>query len=263
MKVVKRIRNILDLFTPETPSLSVLEVAKKLHINRTTVHQLMVNMHSENLLIKSLDNKKYSLSTNFLKWGYVFSVSIDTKAIALPYLMELNKQTKELLVVYTIQNNNCKLVLSIDSQHPVRLVIDSDVDQNGLYSPWHAGAAGKLLLAFLPEEKANKLINKIKLQRFTSNTITNKKMLKEEIKKIRKNGFSLSNQERHEGVWAASAPIRNYTGEVVAAVSIVSIITTHKKNLESNYVPLIKDVADKVSRDLGYELYDPNKSFQS
>ncbi len=77
----------------------------------------------------------------------------------------------------------------------------------GDYLPLHAGASGKVLLAYLPEEKREQIIAGIPLKRYTSLTITNRKDLEESLEEIRKKGFGISRGEREPDAYSVVAPI--------------------------------------------------------
>ena len=89
----------------------------------------------------------------------------------------------------------------------------------GRITPWHAGAAGKLHLAFLPKEKIQKILSQ-GLPRYTERTITDPALLLQELEQIRKQGYAFTIGELDPGVAAITAPIFDARQNVVAAISI-------------------------------------------
>src|SRR5262249_2575818 len=101
-------------------------------------------------------------------------------------------------------------------ESPKTLRIPSRVGQR---NPAHRTAVGKVLLAYLPGE-LEYLLKVKSLKRFTANTITDFDSLREELAMIREHGFSIDNEEIEIGLRCVGAGVRDYTGQVIAAISI-------------------------------------------
>ena len=94
----------------------------------------------------------------------------------------------------------------------------------GKRAPLHCTALGKVLLAHLSTEGRKKTLGGKVLRRLTENTITDEEELEKELGKVRKQGFALDREENEKDVRCIAAPIRNYQGKVIAAISISSPI---------------------------------------
>ncbi len=249
MSTFKRVYDILNLFNADTPHLSVSEVAQTLNLDRTTVHRLMSDLYAKNVLVKSNETKKYSPGVKLFEWGKVFLSTIDLKTIAMPYLQELNQKTTEQVMIHIVKDDKRFVLVNVESLQPVRHVIDPEF----LYGPLHAGAPGKLLLAYLPEEKRKAIIENSQLRSYTSKTIIDKDALLRELEEVRRKGVAISVGEQHEALWAVSGPIRKYTGEVIASLTIGSLMMQHNAEREKEYITLLKRTASRISQDLGYQ----------
>lgn len=86
--------------------------------------------------------------------------------------------------------------------------------------PTHCSAVGKVMLAFLPEEKIVEVISDKGLPRRTENTITDIEELKTHLQHIREQGYAFDDEENEKGVKCVGAPIRDQSGEVSAAINI-------------------------------------------
>jgi IclR family KDG regulon transcriptional repressor len=100
---------------------------------------------------------------------------------------------------------------------PRTLGVMSKLGQRG---PLHCTSLGKSLLAFQPEDEQTRILQKIKMHPFTSRTITSKEKLREELKLVKRQGYALDRREIEEDVECIGAPIHNYIGNVIAALSI-------------------------------------------
>lgn len=84
----------------------------------------------------------------------------------------------------------------------------------------HSSAYGKAILAHLPKSRIEQVIHDHGLQKRTENTITIAEELFEELEQIRKQGFSLNDEEELRGMRAVGAPIQNAEGHVLGAISV-------------------------------------------
>jgi DNA-binding IclR family transcriptional regulator len=248
VKSLKRVFDILDLFQEESFELGVSEISRKLKMNKSTVSRLMANLETAGYLSKSAANRKYRLGRKVAQLAFVFFVNIDLKSIVMPHIKELNQKTNELIVIHVLEGDGRNNIAYIESNHPVRRVMGTE----GSPGPLHAGAPGKLLLAYLPDDIIDQILKRTGLPRFTDNTITSKKDLLKEIKDIRERGIATSNGEHIELLSTAAAPIRNYTGQVVAALSISWVSRPDDGHIRQKYADLAKECAENISKDLGF-----------
>jgi len=109
-----------------------------------------------------------------------------------------------------------------------------------------------VLLAYLPEKERKKILGKKVLPQLTENTITGKRELEKELAKVREQGFALDREENEKDVRCIAAPIRNYQGEVIAAISISSPIFRIDKNAQNNLKEVLIETSKKISKRLGY-----------
>ncbi len=77
-----------------------------------------------------------------------------------------------------------------------------------------------MLLAYLPEGERKKILGKRELPHLTEKTITDKEELEKELNKVKKQGFALDRGENEKDVQCIAAPIRNFQGKIIAAISI-------------------------------------------
>lgn len=118
------------------------------------------------------------------------------------------------------------------------------------------GAAPRVLLAHLPEKEIDRIIKEKGLPAKTKYTITNPKSLKEDLRKIREQGFAVSIEDVTKYAVAVGSPIRNWNGEIIAAISISGIITHFQGKQLSEKIRIIKSAAEELSN----KLYVPKKN---
>jgi DNA-binding IclR family transcriptional regulator len=155
------------------------------------------------------------LGSKVLELANIFLSGIEWRTHATPYLKELRNKTDETVMVFVMDGDHRVCLEKFEGSHELRPMLNI----GGRY-PLHAGSAGKLLLAFLPEDERKKILSRTGLPRFTSSTITGAKTLEKELLLIRKRGYAISHQERMNFLSSVSVPIRDHSGKVIAAICI-------------------------------------------
>jgi IclR family acetate operon transcriptional repressor len=89
----------------------------------------------------------------------------------------------------------------------------------GARLPMHCTALGKSILAFSGPERIQGVLSELPKPR-TPNTITSEKALREELDLVRSQGFAIDDEENEAGIRCVGAPIIDYTGKAIAAMSI-------------------------------------------
>jgi len=124
--------------------------------------------------------------------------------------------------------------------------------QVGRRSPVHCTALGKALLAHLPREKVCEILAVKGMRRYTPDTIVSVPAFLKELERVRERGFALDMGEHEPLVHCVGAPIRDYTGAVVAALSVTLVAAEVSEDSLMRYARLVMEAAGAVSRDMGY-----------
>jgi IclR family acetate operon transcriptional repressor len=185
----------------------------------------------------------YRLGTSIFRLAANIMSGLNFSNMLRPYLRELAERCHETVYIAVLDrvNKNTVYVDVIESHHPVRYaaLVGS---QAVLYST----AAGRVLLAFASEKFQAEYMRTVKLEALTPWTMTSKKALLAELKKVRAAGFATSVSEAVLDAAAIAAPIFGADGEVKAAI----VIGGPAGRLEPKFValqPVIKDVAERAS----------------
>ena len=119
--------------------------------------------------------------------------------------------------------------------------------------PAHSTSLGKVLLADLPDDELGRLMDTHELTAFTPQTLNSPLSLLHELQIVRQNGFAPDQEELASGLRAAAAPIRDFSGRVVAAVNVTgSIHRISQERLHSEIIPTLLKTTEQISKILGY-----------
>ncbi|RLC77765.1 MAG: IclR family transcriptional regulator [Chloroflexi bacterium] len=247
VQAVKRAITILKTLGEEEMELGVSELARRSGLQKSTVHRLLQTLQREGLVEQNPETGKYRLGLEILRLaGTVLRELEDLQQVARPFLRALAEECGETVNLTILAGDGVINVDRIPSPHRVR-----NIGWIGRKMPLHCVSAGKVFLAYMPEEEVERFLNS-KLPRLTKYTITDPAKLREELQRVRELGYGVGLEELEEGLNAVAAPIRDYRGKVVAAISVSgpSFRLTREKIPE--VAELTKRAADEVSRHLGY-----------
>jgi DNA-binding IclR family transcriptional regulator len=175
------------------------------------------------------------------------SARVNLAAVAGPFLEKLGGETGETAHLGVLSDNEVVSIASSDGHHAVRMSVTV-----GQRSPVHCSSLGKSILAFLPEGSVDSILRERGLKSYTRHTIGRRSELILELKQIRARGFAVDDQELEEGLKCIGSPVRDYSGKVVAALSIAGPALRLTKERVRAMAPLVVQAASDLSVCLGY-----------
>lgn len=240
---------LLDYFIDQT-DLSLGELAKAANLPKPTVYRLVSSLEASGFLVKvkkSEQDVRYRLGLKLLELGNLVSERLELRQIALPHMQTLCDQINEVVHLVVRDGHEAVYIEKVESNQAVRLYT-----RVGRRSPLYVGSGPKLLLAYLSPAEAKGLIENMHFKKFTKNTITDPDELIRQLEMIRKQGFSVSDGEQDEDTIGFSFPIRDYSGQVIAALGV----SGPKMRFVGNREQFIKEAAQRtaqlISQDLGF-----------
>jgi DNA-binding IclR family transcriptional regulator len=222
--------DILFLFDSSHPVFTVLEIADLLHFSKSKTYRLVRALVHYGLLETVNGSGRYSLGMNALRLGLLAQQKFNIAVIALPFMKELSRLTKETVLLTAVHGAKAVCLERVESEEPIRYSLFTP----GATLPLHAGASSKVLLAFLPETDWEEILVRERFHRYTPQTITDREVLKAQLQEIRSRGYAFSDQEVDREVRAIAAPILNSRGELIAGLSVAGpAYRIHKRRVQS------------------------------
>lgn len=244
---LQHITAVLDCFSALQPELGVREVARLANLSPSTAGRLMAEMKEAGILQQNPANRAYSLGAKILAWAGVYLSTLDLREIALPFMEDLRQKTGETVSLYLLDGTDRLCIERMESHHTVRIVT-----RVGKRLPLYAGSGGKAMLAFLPADRIESLLTSGKLAPFTSATMVDPQVLREELEKIRRQGYAISVGEWLSDAAGVATPIFGRENAVIGAISISG--PTSRCTLEQieGFAGCLMQAADEISLQLGY-----------
>jgi IclR family transcriptional regulator, KDG regulon repressor len=247
IQIINNVAALLDSFTIQQPELGVREAARLLSLSSSTAGRLLVAMKEAGMLTQNPANRSYRLAGRVLAWAGVYSATFDLRQRAMPAIQELYSSTRETISLYIMEGDERMCIERIESNQNVRIVA-----RLGRRLPLYAGSAGKLLLAYLPEARAEEIIRHTDFKPLTAQTITSPDILRQELEKIRRQGYAYSSGEWEAEAAGVAAPIFDQNGDITAALTISGPVQRFTSDVVVRYIDEVTRVAAQISKDMGY-----------
>lgn len=244
---VQRAIALLRALGDGATELGVAELSRRVHLHKSTVSRLLATLQSAGLVERTAGSEKYHLGYELVRLASHAPQLSDVRAAARPFLEELAERSHETVHLAVLDGDQ---VINIEQILGAHLI--GDTNWVGRRTPLHCVANGKALLAHRSPGEIKRLLSG-RLERFTGRTITSRMALRAELARVRRLGYAAARGEIEVGLNAVAAPVRDRTGETVAAVSVSgpSYRMTRKRMAELGALSV--EIAAKVSARLGYE----------
>ncbi|KOF58253.1 hypothetical protein AGR56_00005 [Clostridium sp. DMHC 10] len=248
MQSIKRASDILDCFNNSNNEMSLKDICDKVDLKKSTVFGIIKTLEECSYIIQDPHTNKYKLGLKFIEKSRIVSESMDIKAIALPYIKTLTNKFKETSHLCLYEQNYVYCVANIQSDEGFLFM--SSREGNKL--PIYASASGKAILSNFSDEKIAEILNKTELKKLTEYTTTDIKKIKEDLKDIRKNFYSLEDEETEIGAYSIAAPIKNYNNQVAGAISMTGP-KTRMQEKKLYIIDALLSASLSISKELGYD----------
>lgn len=232
----------------EKRALTVSDISRQFNIPKSSVYAILQTLKSRGYVEKDTEDK-YFLSFRLFSLGATLVDSLDLRAELHPLLEELTRQADITGHVAIRDGGYAVYIDKVEVLAALRLTT-----WVGKHMHLHSTSIGKALLSGLSEDEIERIVAEHTLVQLTPKTITDPALLKEELAKVRLQGYAVSHEENEVGVRAVAAPIFNGSGKVVAAVNLGA----SKLQISGKDVPrigaLVRTYALKMSKQLGHSV---------
>ena len=246
-QAIERALSLLGLFRHESPVLSLSEIASSLGLHASTVYRLASTLEEAGYLQRESRSGHYSL-------GFA---SVELAGIALNQADFVRHSLPELDSLRDLLDLNANLAVLYDDDvihlaYAVRRDTPRYYTVIGRRAVPHCTALGKVLLASLPLVTVHDMIARRGWRPYTAHSIDSFDRLDAELSTVREQGYAVDRQERNLGSACVAAPVRDHTGEVVAALSVSGSLEEVGGDQEHAIVAAVLKHAARASQKIGY-----------
>ena len=241
---VDRALGILEVLA-RTGESGVTEIAAELGVHKSTAFRLVATLEAHRLVEQTVDRGRYRLGVGILRLAGATSARLDLVQEARPICRQLAADTGETVNVAVLSESSALYLDQIAGSSALQ-----PHNWVGQHIPLHATSNGKVLLSGLDEPGVDAVLGK--LPTYTPHTITKRARLREELARVREQGYALAVDELEVGLTAIAAPIRNAHGDVVASMSVSGPSFRLPAERLDHVVAQVIEAAAEVSHRLGW-----------
>lgn len=246
VSAVVRVFSVLERMSRER-SVGLEELSREIGLAKPTVYRFLQTLQ-ELGYVRRDERDKWAMTLKLFNVGSRALDHLDLYSAARPTAERLSEDLGETVHMGVLEGDSGVYVLKIESKYTIRMF-----SRVGRRIPLYCTSIGKVLLAYMAEDERRELLKDIKLVAFTPKTIVAREALDCELERIRSEGLAHDDEEHEEGIRCIGAPIFDYTGSIVAAMSASWPRFRWDRGDEAQMAAKVKEAAAKVSGILGMQ----------
>lgn len=244
-KIIEKGLRILNLFTPETQSLTLKDIAARTHINSTSTFRFVETLVQLGYLKKDQRTKLIRLGTMSLALSHQIIKSFDMLQIVRPHIDDVFEKLNVTIDSAIVEDGRLVLLYRREAKETL-------IFRLPLLSPsMHCSALGKAYLSGLPDEALSRLLDGLTLTRRTPHSLASRTAVLADLRRTRERGYALNNEEYVLGLISVGAPLINRDGVVLGVISFdVSTVQFTLEEAEKRFASAVLQLAKDIQPEL-------------
>jgi DNA-binding IclR family transcriptional regulator len=249
MKVqsLDRTFGILRILAQQTRGLGLAQIAEAESLPKSTAFRLLAVLMQHEYVRKTSDTNLYRLGPAFLEMSSHYLNSLELKAESAPHMSELAASLGAIVFLARRQGNR---MVYIDKQDQYTSLRKYSII--GQQKPLYCTSLGKALLLDMDFEDIRKLLSGDIFEKFGPNTHASVDALLGDLEVCKARGWTRDNEEAEPGINCVAAPIRDYRGEVISAISTSWVLESRPDLSAPKVAVQVVRAAEAISRSMGW-----------
>ena len=239
--------DILTLLGAVQDGATLSEISEQLDLPKSTTHRLLNAMSQRAFVRKSEKSGLYSLGHGLIELCANHLNTLELKTESLPLMDELSAITGNIAFLAIRQQHEIVYIGSREQVTSLR-----DYSMIGQRRPLYASSLGKALLMDMDESEIRYLLKDVTFEKIGPNTHPNIDSLLGDLRECRRRGWALDNQETKLNVHCVAAPIYDYRGHIIAAVSTSWLIPNRPEITPESIAPMVMHCTRTISEHMGW-----------
>ncbi len=236
---------VIRAFDADHPELTLSEVARVSDLTRAAARRFLLTLFD--LGYVTTDGRMFRLTPRVLELGYSYLSGFTLPQIAEPHLERLVALIRESSSLCVLDGDDIVYVARV----PTHRIMTATITV-GTRFPAHVTSVGRVLLAQLPDEELDVRLARADLRPLTARTIVSADLLRTELRRVRRQGYAIVDQELEEGLRSVAVPVRDRDGEAVAAVNVpVHASRNSVESVRRDLLPNLLATVARIEADLG------------
>jgi IclR family pca regulon transcriptional regulator len=235
---------VIRAFGPDRERLSLSEVARATGLTRAAARRFLLTLVK--LGYVRSDGREFSLRPRVLELGYAYLSGLALPEVAMPHLEDLSAELHESSSISVLDGHQIVYVARVPTKRIMTVAISV-----GTRFPAYATSMGRVLLAAMSPAELDQYLTEATFEPFTAQTVTDPEQLRQVMRDVARQGYSIVDQELEEGLRAIAVPIRGANGTVTAALNV----SAHARRLSpeamrAELLPFMLETARQIEADL-------------
>jgi IclR family pca regulon transcriptional regulator len=236
---------VIRSFSADAPQQTLSEVAVRTGLTRAGARRILLTLQT--LGYVDSDGKHFRLTARILDLGFAYLSSLPIWNLAEPVMEALVDEVKESSSAAVLEGTDIVYVLRVPTHKIMSIGLGV-----GSRLPAYCTSMGRVLLAALDDEEVLRRLRAARPRALTKHTVTDVDTLLAKVQQVRRQGWSLVNQELEEGLISLAAPITDRSGRVIAALNLSGQANrTNTKVAQETLLPALLRAARTISQRLG------------
>ena len=225
------------------------DLANNLSMNTSTVSRFLTSLKNCGYVQQDPLSLRYSLTLKICAIANKVSSNIRLFDIALPIMKEISVAVQESVCLAIEQDDSVVYIGTVPGSDKIL----NTMQRIGNRAPMHCTGVGKVLLLNRTKNEIHRFVKDKGMAVYTQNTISTEEQLLKELEMVKANGYAFDNEECEMGARCISFPVMDYTGKIIAGISITGTVFRLSKEKIYQWLPYFSEKAKQLSGLLGYE----------
>ncbi len=233
---------VIQSFDKEHRKISLSQVAARAELNRATARRFLFTLKA--LGYVNSDGKLFWLSPKVLELGYSYLISQPITDIVQSFVDQVSSQVGESCSVSILDGTEVVYISRRMTKHIMSISLNV-----GTRLPAVATSMGRVLLADKSIEELNVILEKVQFQKFTKHTLTDEQALKDELLKVRDQGYAIVSEELELGLRSIAVPIYNKYDQIVASINVgTQVARISEQELTKRILPCLQNAVTEIRK---------------
>jgi len=242
--IARALRVVFAVAESPEPDVGVSELARTLGYSKTVVHRIVRTLVATGFFVVDERTRRYRLGPGAVSVGLAALARMEVPRVAQPQMDRLVARTAETATLSARYGDQRMYLAQVLSPQEIRMAVPL-----GQLFPLHVGGSSKAILASLEPAELTGYLDRTLTGTLS---VTSREELEDELRRIRRRGYSVSRGERQVDAGSVAAPVFDATGRVYGALSICGPVARISDDKLDEYGALVIDAAAAVSTGLGY-----------
>lgn len=247
VKPVFKALQVLVALGDEPSPLTLTEICHRVRLPKTTVFRYLQTLAATGFVRHDREQDVYHLGPRLFELGRSAGRQLRIRDVALPVMVELRDRFNETVNLGILDGLDVVYVEMVESRHALRMQATL-----GGRDPAYSTSLGKAILSCLPESERRRHLP-ARLTPRTVHTVKTKAALMQALEEVRALGYAVDEQENEDGARCVGAPIFEYPGRVVAAISVAAPTARLRREMIPTIASAVMESAALISRLLGHD----------